>query len=105
VTQRTTLHRRGLVDHVTLFDPNTTQALKGLTGKFVGSGLPQTVAQRDTFHLLDGTINRHATMMAFNDIFWLMCVLVVIGLPLLFWIGRRSRATGVLTPASTPQRA
>lgn len=47
VSERTAFHRARLVDHVTPFDPTTTQALKGLTGKFVGSGLPQTVAQHD----------------------------------------------------------
>ena len=33
VTERTAFHRARLVDHVTLFDPTTTQALKGLTGE------------------------------------------------------------------------
>ena len=30
-------------------------------------------------------------MMAFNDVFWVMGMLFILGLPLLFWLGRRSR--------------
>jgi hypothetical protein len=57
VTERTALHRAHLADHITPFDPHTTQVLKGLTG-----------------------------------------MLFVIGLPLLFWVGRRSRTAPPLAP-------
>jgi DHA2 family multidrug resistance protein len=58
-----------------------------LTGKFVGSGMPQTVAQHDALQVLDSTVNRHAMMMAFNDVFWLMGMWFFLSLPLLFCFG------------------
>ncbi len=41
--------------------------------------LPKTGAIK----LLDGTVNRHATMMAYNDVFWLMGMLFILTIPCL----------------------
>jgi len=32
-------------------------------------------------------VNRHATMMAYNDVFWMMGMLFVVGLPFLMMLG------------------
>ncbi len=105
VAERAAFHRARLAEHITPFDPTTTQVLKGLTGKFVGSGLPQSIAQHDALQALDSTVNRHATMMAFNDVFLLMGMLFIISLPLLFWVGRQSRSTHALALPRALQRA
>lgn len=51
-----------------------------------------------------GTVIRHATMMAYNDVFWVMGVLFVLSLPFLFLLGSHTkRSTPVAsTPAPTP---
>ena len=93
VTHRTTFHRARLVDHLTLYDAGTTQTLEGLAGRLATGGLPPGIAEDSALKLLDGTVNRHATMMAYNDIFWMMGMLFVLCLPFLFLLGGRASAS------------
>jgi DHA2 family multidrug resistance protein len=67
------------------------QALDGLTGRLASSGLPPGVVEESAVQLLDGTVKRHATMMAYNDVFWLTGMLFVVSLPFLFMLGSRMR--------------
>ncbi len=93
VDSRSAFHRARLVDHLTPYDAGTTQALDGLTGRLAtAGGLPPGIAEDSAIKLLDGTVNRHASMLAYNDIFWLMGMLFVLGIPFLLLLGNRSRA-------------
>lgn len=93
VDSRSAFHRARLVDHVTPYDVGTHQALDGLTGRLAtGSGLPPGVAEDSAMKLLDVTVNRHASMLAYNDIFWLMGMMFVIGVPFLLLLGGRRQS-------------
>jgi DHA2 family multidrug resistance protein len=97
VAHRTVFHRARLLDHLTPYDPTTAAALEGLAGRLAGSGLAPGVAEDSTLKLLSGTVNRHATIMAYNDVFWTMGMLLVAGLPFLLMLSsRKSR------PAAAP---
>ncbi len=87
LTYRGTFHRARLVDHLTPYDMGTMQVLEGLTGRLAGRGLPPGVAEESALKLLEGTVERQATMMAYNDVFWLMGMLFVLGLPFLLLLG------------------
>jgi DHA2 family multidrug resistance protein len=101
IDHRAAFHRARLVEHVTPYDVSTTQALDGLTGRLAaGGGLPPGLAEDSALKLLDGTVNRHATMLAYNDIFWLMGMLFVFGVPFLLLLGGRGRR-GETTPSPT----
>jgi len=89
LTHRTALHRARLVEHLTPYDPTSTLALDNLTARLAGSGVPPGVATDSALHMLSGTVNRHATMMAYNDVFWMMGMLCVVGLPFLIMLGGR----------------
>jgi DHA2 family multidrug resistance protein len=90
VVHRAVLHRARLIDHVTPYDLSTTLALDGLTGRLAtSSGLPPGVAEDSAIKLLDVTLNRHASMLAYNDIFWLMGMMFVISVPFLLLLGGR----------------
>jgi DHA2 family multidrug resistance protein len=94
VAHRAAFHRARLLDHLTPYDTATAQAFDGLTGRLTGSGVPPGVAEDSALKLLNGTVNRHATMMAYNDIFWMMGMLFVVSLPFLVLLsGRRSHPT------------
>jgi DHA2 family multidrug resistance protein len=99
IAHRTAFHRARLVEHVTPYDPATIGALDGLTGRLATSGLPPGVADDSAMQLLNGTVNRHATMMAYNDVFWMMGMLFVVGLPFLFMLSGRRRP-----PAAVPNQ-
>jgi hypothetical protein len=49
------------------------------------------MAEDSALKLLSGTVNRHATIMAYNDAFWMMGMLCVVGLPILFLMGGRTQ--------------
>ena len=91
VQHRTAFHRARLVDHVTPYDTTTNQMLDGLTGRLgAGRGLAPGTAESGALKLLDGTVTRHATMMAYNDVFWLMGMLFILSIPFVLMLSRGS---------------
>jgi DHA2 family multidrug resistance protein len=99
IAHRAALHRARLLDHLTPYDATTTQALEGLTGRLTGSGLAPGVAEDSALKLLSGTVNRHAAIMAYNDVFWVMGMLFVVALPFILLLNSRPPR-----PAATPGR-
>jgi MFS transporter, DHA2 family, multidrug resistance protein len=94
VAHRAAFHRARLIDHLSPYDTATTQAFDGLTERLASSGLPPGVAADSALQLLNGTVNRHATIMAYNDVFWMMGMLFVVSFPFLMLLGgRRTRPT------------
>jgi DHA2 family multidrug resistance protein len=104
VTHRTALHRARLIEHVHLYDASTVQNLDGLMGRLMGRGASETVAQDSALQLLDSTVRRQASMLAFNDVFWLMAMLFVLGVPFLLLLGSRGRRTPSVPGQPVPQR-
>ena len=91
IAHRTVLHRARLVEHLTPYDPGSTLALDNLTARLAEGGVPPGTATDGALTLLSGTVNQHATMMAYNDVFWIMGMLSVVGLPFLIMVGGRTR--------------
>jgi hypothetical protein len=52
--------------------------------------------------LIDGTVMQQATMMAYNDVFWVMGMLFILGLPFLLLLGRRDRRSSSAQSAPNP---
>jgi DHA2 family multidrug resistance protein len=52
--------------------------------------LPPGLAEESAIKLLDGTVNRHAMMMAYNDVFWLMGMLFILTIPCLIFMSKGS---------------
>jgi DHA2 family multidrug resistance protein len=94
VAHRAAFHRARLIDHLSPYDTATTQTFDGLTGRLAGSGLPPGVAEDSALRLINGTVNRHAAIMAYNDVFWMMGMLFVVSFPFLLLLsGRSARVT------------
>ena len=105
IEHRSAFHRARLVDHVTPYDVSTTQALDGLTGRLASDrGLAPGMAEDSALKLLDLTVNQHASMLAYNDIFWLMGILLVLGLPFLLLLGSGQSAEAAPSPAAEDNR-
>jgi DHA2 family multidrug resistance protein len=92
LTYRTALHRVYLGEHVVLDQESTTRVLESLTSRLDGAGVPLGQDEASALKLLNNTVNRHAAMLAHNDVFWLLGMLFVLCLPLLYLLGRRPRA-------------
>ena len=91
IPHRATIHRGHLAEHLTPYDGDTQQALDGLSGRLAERGLPPGVVEDGALKLLDHNVNLQAAMMAYNDVFWMMGFLFVIGLPILLVVGGRVR--------------
>lgn len=89
VPHRAHIHRGHIVEHLTPYDGQTAQAIDGLTGRLAQSGLAPGVAEDSAIKLLDHTVNRQATMMAYNNVFWIMGMMFVLSFPLLIMLGNR----------------
>ena len=99
IEQRSAFHRARLVDHVTPYDTGTHQALDGLAGRLAArQGLPPGVAPESALKLLDSTVNRQSGMLAYNDIFWLMGMIFILGFPFLLLLGTRRSAAANSPP-------
>jgi DHA2 family multidrug resistance protein len=105
IIHRMTFHRLRLQEHVSLQPGNTTDVLEGLTSRLTDAGLPQGQAEDGALQILDNTVTRHATMLAHNDVFWMLALLFVLSLPLLGLLGHRPRHATPAPAQSTPQRA
>jgi DHA2 family multidrug resistance protein len=87
---RAAVHRARLVEHLTPYDPQVAQLLDGMTEGLAGRGLPPGLATDSALRMLDGTVNRQATMLAYNDVFWLLGMLFVLTVPLLLLLQGRA---------------
>lgn len=105
VLSRTAVHRAHLIEDVSLYHANAMATLEGTVGRLVGTGMPETVAQANALRLLSGTVQKQATMLAFNDIFWIMAMLFVIGVPLLWLLGGRTRPLATPVPPASLEGA
>ncbi len=100
-TLATLLARRSQVHHSELVGAvrGTNPAFRATDAQFqsfLGShGVAAMAGQRPDLAMLDQVVNHQATMMAYNDCFWLMAVLLVVVLPFLFLLPK----TGVPEPA------
>src|SRR5262245_61122395 len=61
-----------------------------LTARLAERGEPPGTATDSALTLLSSTVHQHATMMAYNDVFWIMGMLSVVGLPFLLMLGGRT---------------
>jgi DHA2 family multidrug resistance protein len=89
IVHRTAFHRARLIDHLTPYDWRLTQAVDNLSARLASSGLPRGVAEDSAIKMLSGAVHRQATMMAYNDVFWMMGLCFVLCLPLLLLLGGR----------------
>ena len=89
IVRRTAFHRARLAEHLTSYDVRLTQVIDNLSGHLASSGLAPGVAEDSALKLLSGAVHRQATMMAYNDVFWMMGICFVLCLPLLLLLGER----------------
>jgi DHA2 family multidrug resistance protein len=60
---------------------------------FTSHGSSAADAHLQALALLNSTISRQASVLSFNDTFWVTAILVLVFLPLVFLLGRPQRGT------------
>jgi DHA2 family multidrug resistance protein len=99
-TRRAQLHQARLTEHLTWFDRGFSEAIA--RGRMlVGHGVPDlaAAAERTTMGRLYAQAVRQATMMGFNDAFWILSMLMFSIIPFVLLLKRPAHQTGDLPPA------
>ncbi len=93
LARRSQFHQHILVSHMTPFDPAFRGLVSGSAGVLYAAGSSIADAQAQANGLVYGILQRHATMLAFVDDFWLMG-LTFLGLVPLMFMMKKSRPHG-----------
>jgi len=77
LTVRERLHSNRLGEAVSLYNPLTQERLGGLTQRFAASGSDAYTAGQQAVAALDAAVRREATLMAFNDCFRVLGLVLI----------------------------
>jgi DHA2 family multidrug resistance protein len=83
IDHRTTIHRASLVEHINVYSPEALQRLHALQGAMMAKGASFAVARQQALAIIDRIINAQASVMAFEDVFRVVAIVFLAGLPLL----------------------
>jgi MFS transporter, DHA2 family, multidrug resistance protein len=80
LTSREQLHSNRLGEAISLYNPLTQERLAALTQKFTLAGSDAYTAGQQAIVALDGVVRREANLMAFNDCFRVLAVVLFLAI-------------------------
>jgi DHA2 family multidrug resistance protein len=89
LARRTQFHRVMLVHNLSGLNGAYMFSHEGLAARLMHRGMDATQAQRSSSAMLEGLLNRHATMMAYNDTLSLITILILPALLLVLLLPNR----------------
>ncbi|MGE5657255.1 MAG: DHA2 family efflux MFS transporter permease subunit [Actinomycetota bacterium] len=90
--QREAFHKAVLVEHLSAYNPETSQRLDLLAGAFQSQGADAATAHDQALATIAQAVNMQAAVLSFADIFRVVGVVFLCSLPLLLFLGSgRSR--------------
>ncbi|HVA69209.1 MAG TPA: DHA2 family efflux MFS transporter permease subunit [Candidatus Binataceae bacterium] len=89
VQRRTQVHRAMLDGDINLFSPIQRQYSSATSSRLMNLGYGSSTLRMHNLSILNGLLNRQATMMAYNDAFALLFWLFIFALPLTFLLPRK----------------
>jgi DHA2 family multidrug resistance protein len=92
-THRAQVHQSRLAEHLTAMDGGLRAAVEKGQALLPARGIPEALAGNVTLGRIYGQMVRQATMMGFNDAFFVMAVMMAGLLPLLFLLRRPEHQT------------
>ena len=93
--RRTQVHLTNLMSNISGANPALQSKLHGLTAFLLGKGGDPPTAMRQAYAMIQGTVFRQATMLAYIDCFWLLGVAIMAMIPMVFLM-KKSRPGGGL---------
>ncbi len=94
LTSATSRYHDVLSDGIGTWNPATVQFLKHATAAMMHAGADQFTAQQRALGLLDASVTRQATVLAYNHVFLLVTGLFILGLPLVLLLRHGERPVG-----------
>jgi len=86
--RRMAFHRSVLVSHLSEIDPHTQERIAQLSQAFLSQGATEQLAHARALATLDAVVMRQASILSFNDTFFVTASLVLAILPLVMLLGR-----------------
>ena len=96
LARRSQFHQSVLGAHISAYDPAATSTLRDITGKLIAAGVPAGDALPQAQALIYATVQKQSALLAALDVFWLLCLLALVAVPLVLLIKkvRRGAAAG-----------
>jgi len=91
--RRPQVHQSRMVEHLTTMDEGLRAAVAKGQALLPSRGVPEAMAGNTTLGRIYGQLVRQATMMGFNDAFYILSVMMACVLPLLFLLRRPAHQT------------
>ena len=93
--RRTQAHSNDLVSHISASNPAFRSTLQGATRAMQAHGSSLAHATQQAYALVQSTVQRQATMLAYIDCFWLLGVAIMAMIPMVFLM-KKSRPGGAI---------
>ena len=90
IDRRTQFHRTRLIESVTGLDPNYVRTSAGFTARLMQFGYHSAATTDRSLALVNGLVNRQSTMMAYNDVNWLVAMMALAVLPFVLLLPRKA---------------
>jgi DHA2 family multidrug resistance protein len=90
-------HRSILAEHIYSGNSALQQMLAGTKNMFIAHGYSATDAARRAWAMVDGLVQQHAAMLAFNDAFWILGVMFLCIAPAVFLMRANKPGAGDAT--------
>lgn len=95
LARRMDFHRAVLIEKVTPFDQAVIERQQQMTGVLHNLGHSASEAQMGGLKLLDAAVMQQASILSYQDTYWLIGMLFLASLPVVFLLARSSSATKV----------
>ncbi len=89
IERRSAFHRVTLVSHISDLNETFLTYKAGLEAKLARGQVDPYTAGVKALGMIDNLVNRHATMLAYNDAYWFLVVMFAATLPLIWFLGAR----------------
>jgi DHA2 family multidrug resistance protein len=86
LARRSQFHQSVLGAHISALDQTATATLQSITRKLIDAGLPAGEALPRAQALIYAAVQKQSSLLAFLDVFWLLCLLALAAVPLVLFI-------------------
>jgi DHA2 family multidrug resistance protein len=93
--RRTQKHSSDLMGHLTAANTQFQATLHGLTQQLVSHGTSTADAQKQAYAMIQGTVQRQATMLAYLDNFHILGYAILAMIPTLFLMKKTKSSGGM----------
>ncbi|MGI4751674.1 MAG: DHA2 family efflux MFS transporter permease subunit [Janthinobacterium lividum] len=100
LSRSTSVHRVNLVSHLDVNNLNVQNRVAQMSAGMRHSGVDSATARNMTYQLLDGAVNKQATLLSYMDVFMWVGIVFLVCVPLVLLMVKTSKSTVSLADAA-----